>query len=261
MVALRDKTREAGARETASLSLPGPENEFVSKEVTQMKQLKMRFETFLLTVFLLLAVSGLEGQAFGRFVIQPGSRLWTDGTSNVHDWTVEAVELDGFVALTLPFVLPVPGTNGAIGGPLVDVSVPVAGLKSGYRIMDWKMAAALKSSRHPMIRFKLREGGISAVVQGERGRYNLAIRGVLEVAGVSRVIEMDVEVHFMRDGKLTIEGRKGLKMSDFGIEAPKALGGLMVTGDEIQIRFSLEMAVGSRLASRFLQSWATAGSR
>ena len=44
-------------------------------------------------------------------------------------------------------------------------------------------------------------------------------------------------------------------MSSFGVEAPKALGGLIVTGDEIEIRFDVETSVDPNLVSLFLRSW------
>ena len=219
-----------------------------------MKPTKMRLRTILLAT-LLLSVSWLGAQTYSRFLIQPASKLWMDGTSNVHAWTVEAAELEGYVEVVLPFAQNVTGTTGSINGPRVELFVSVEGLNSGRRIMDKKMAAALKSSRHPMIHFKLQEGGISGATKSDSGSYKLVVRGVLEIAGVSKVIEMDVAARFLPDGRLTIEGRKSLKMSSFGVETPKALGGLIVTGDEIEIRFELETTVDPSLVSLFLQSW------
>lgn len=219
-----------------------------------MKPTKMRLKTFLLAI-LLLSASGLSAQAHSRFVIQPGSRLWMDGTSNVHSWTVEAAELTGYVDVVLPFEPTVPGTTESIDGPRVEVFVPVEGLKSGYRIMDKKMVAALKSPRHPMIHFILEEGGISVATQNGSDCFKLLVSGILEVAGVWKAVELDVEINFLPGGRLTIEGRQSLMMSDFGVEAPKALGGLLVTGDEIEIGFDLEMTIDPSLASLLLQSW------
>ena len=258
-MALRDKTGKAWAPAKAPVPLPAPENVFVSKEVTKMKRLKKRLEIFLLTTFL-LAASGLDGQTHGRFVIQPGSKLWMDGTSNVHDWTVEAAEMDAFVEVMLSFPASLPGSTGTIEVSRVEVFVPIAGLKSGHRIMDKKMAAALKAPHQPTIHFKLHEGGISPGIQNESGSYNLAIRGVLEIAGVANDIEMEVHVKFLSDGRLTIKGRKALKMSDFGIEPPKVLGGLFITGDDISIHFDIKMVADSGLAALFLQSWTATAS-
>lgn len=224
-----------------------------------MKRLKKRFGTLLLT-FLLLAAGGLDGQTHGRLVIQPGSKLWMDGTSNVHDWTAEAAKMDGYMEVALPFTALVPGAIGTIDVSRVEVFIPIAGLKSGYRLMDRKMAAALKSSQQPSIHFEIKNGGISPAMQRENGGYNLTVMGVLEIAGVANVIELEVHVKFLSDGRLMIESQKRLKMSDFGIEPPKVLGGLFTTGDEINIRFKIEMAADPTLTALILKSWTATAS-
>ena len=88
----------------------------------------------------------------------------------------------------------------------------------------------------------------------------MLVSGVLEVAGVWQVVELEVEINFLPDGRLTIKGGHVLKMSDFGVEATKALGGLLVTGREIKIGFDLEMSVDPSLAFLLLQSWAATAS-
>jgi len=210
---------------------------------------------------MLIALSQLAAQSLNRFTIQPGSRLWMAGSSNIHDWTAEASEIDGFVEIVLP------ATEANLEGlnlsgdatdnlPRVEVFVPVAGLRSGHKIMDKKMAAALKAKSQPGIHYELLEANVVAQWPGEYSLFDLRTLGKLEVAGMERLIETLVAVQFQGDGQLLITGIIGLKMSDFGVEAPKALGGLLMTDDDIEIHFSLAMAVDPGLESLLRRTWA-----
>ena len=38
----------------------------------------------------LLMLATLDAQSRNRFTVQPESRLWIEGSSNVHTWTAEA---------------------------------------------------------------------------------------------------------------------------------------------------------------------------
>ena len=217
----------------------------------------------LMLATMLISLSPLAGQSPSRFTIQPGSKLWMTGSSNVHDWTVEASEIDGFVDVV------VSASEAKIEGislldevtddlPRVEVFVPVAGLKSGHKIMDRKMATALMAKSQPVIHYELLEANFVELRPGEYSPLDLWILGKLEVAGEERFIETLVTVQFQGDGQLLVTGSLALKMSDFGIEAPRALAGLLVTDDDIEIHFSLGLAVDPGLASLLRQTWALA---
>lgn len=229
-----------------------------------MKGIRHRVWPLMLAT-LLISLSLLTGQSPSRFTIQLGSKLWMTGSSNVHDWKVEASEIDGFVDIAVSAsVAKIEGISLLDGGaselPRVEVFVPVAGLKSGHKIMDRKMATALMAKSQPVIHYELLEANAVDLRPGENSQVDLWIRGILEVAETERFIETLVTVQFLGDGQLRVTGVLDLKMSDFGIKAPKALVGLLVTADDIEIHFSLGLAVDPGLASLLRQTWALAAS-
>lgn len=217
----------------------------------------------LMLATMLISLSPLAGQSPSRFTIQPGSKLWMTGSSNVHNWTVEASELDGFVEVALSSTgTRLQGISLSSGVtddlPRVEVFVPVAGLKSGHKIMDRKMATALMAKSQPVIHYELLEANFVELRPGEYSPLDLWILGKLEVAETEMFIETLVTVQFLGDGQLRVTGVLDLKMSDFGIEAPRALAGLLVTYDDIEIHFSLRLAVDPGLALLLRQTWALA---
>lgn len=214
----------------------------------------------LMLAAMLIFLSQLAAQSPSRYTIQPGSRLWMAGSSNIRDWTAEASELDGFVEIALPATEANSEDLNLSGDaidnlPRVELSIPVAGLKSGHKIMDKKIAAALKAKSQPVIHYELLKANVVGQWPGDSSVFDLWTLGKLKVAGMERLIETLVAVQFLADGQLLITGTLGLKMSDFGVEAPKALVGLLVTDDDIEIHFSLGMVVEPGLESLLRRAW------
>src|SRR3982751_6101463 len=97
-----------------------------------------KFAFFLQASLLALLVSALSLQAQNlvHYDAQPGSRVKIDGTSTVHDWTVEGAIIGGFLELDPALVTgtPKPGKVDA----KVQATIPARSLhnKNGYKGMD-----------------------------------------------------------------------------------------------------------------------------
>ena len=66
--------------------------------------------------------------------------------------------------------------------------------------------------------------------------YSLSISGELMVAGVTKKIDIKVTLS-KKNQLIMVDGNHQLKMTDFGINPPKALLGAIKTGDEIEVKF------------------------
>src|SRR5262245_39055059 len=94
------------------------------------------------SIRILVAVTLLVSAALGRagtvrYEAQPeGSKMKIDGTSTLHDWTVECAVIGGFMEFDATF--PEGATGGAPSAvkPRVEVTIPVRQLKSGKKSMD-----------------------------------------------------------------------------------------------------------------------------
>src|ERR1051325_5249399 len=95
------------------------------------------------------AAMNANGQS-PRAALGAGSKLWIEGTSNVHDWKCEASSLDAVIELD--------GGLAAAADKIVktvSVTVPVKALKCGHGKMDENLQKALKADKISDITWKL----------------------------------------------------------------------------------------------------------
>src|SRR5438132_14071546 len=86
--------------------------------------------------FLLLASISIRSESI-RYEARPGSKVKIDGTSTVHDWTVESGIIGGFMELESNFPLDLSKPDGEIKvTPKVQVKILVRSIKSGKSLMD-----------------------------------------------------------------------------------------------------------------------------
>ena len=120
--------------------------------------MKMISMTRMAVVAATLTLAGaVSAQDLARFAAQPGSKVKIDGTSTVHDWTVEGGIIGGVLELDSKFVADPakaqPGKVPAKG----ESTIPVRSIKSGKKSMDDIMHAAMKQAQHPQIKYRLTE--------------------------------------------------------------------------------------------------------
>src|SRR5688572_3751496 len=169
------------------------------------------------------------------FESRPGSKIKLDGTSTVHDWTVESQIIKGTMEVPADFTS---NPAAAAKNAKVEVTIPVRSLKSGKTAMNNIMWEAMKMKDHPNIEYKLIEltpkaGG----AQGTSAQFDA--KGTLTVAGVTRTNTMPVTIEKTGDNKAKATGTTTVKMTDFGIKPPAPTVGLgfIKTGDDVKIAF------------------------
>jgi len=192
----------------------------------------------LAAALLLLTAASLSAQV--RYQATPGSTVKLDGTSTVHDWTVEGKIIGGFVEFESEEALD-PAKIASDVKAKVEVNIPVSSLQSGKKLMNEIMHDALKIKDHKAIKYALKEIKPQARKAGEPLKFDT--KGDLTVAGVTKPIDMVVTL-VPEGNKLKATGSKQLKMTDFGIKPPSpAVGlGLIKTADEVTVTFEWNTA-------------------
>ena len=111
---------------------------------------------------LLLTAGALyAADAMVRYEAQPESKVRIDGTSTIHDWTVQGTIIGGFVEAD-PTFAKAPGTVSKMN-PKVEVTIPVRSLKSDQaKAMDNVMYEAMKQKEFPKIEYRLKIGRVFA---------------------------------------------------------------------------------------------------
>ena len=155
------------------------------------------------------------------------STLKVEGTSNVHDWTVEAKDQKG--KLVAEFA----------DGQLLKISqlefvVKAESLKSGKSGMDKNTYKALKTDSNKDITYKLNKVNNIDCVTTESCKVTTS--GTLTIAGTTKPVEITFDAKVTGD-KVTLTGSKSLKMTEFKVDPPTAVFGTITTGDQVNIKF------------------------
>lgn len=199
----------------------------------------------LLIALALLFVGPVQAQ-MQQITVRNGSTLRIDGTSSVNAFTCIAETVDGHGRLaTTPARL----ASTSVRESQAELNVPVHALDCGKKRMNKDLYEAIEASEHPMIRYRLDEADLLERV-GE-DTYRLRTRGQLSLAGEERPIEMTVVGKRIGDGQYTVQGSKSLLMSDFGIDPPSALLGLIKAHDRIEVHFDLVAECMANIAANY----------
>jgi len=186
-------------------------------------------------VILLLGVPLRAAENWVRYVSQPGASLVkVEGTSTLHDWSVETKLLGGFIELDPAFNLekPVPGKVNA----RVAVLIPVRQLKSDKTAMDTVMYESMKEKDNRRIDYRLTEMTLKEAPKAADAPFLFDTTGELVVAGVTNKIQMAVTMVRVGADKLKFNGSIPVKMTSFGIQPPTKFG-VFSTGDDVKLTF------------------------
>ena len=185
----------------------------------------MRIETVMKSLFLILLVVIPWVLTAQKYVLSV-TEVNINGTSNLHDWTMNSKAAEGEVLLAMD--------NGKLSNiERLHFRTKVKTLKSGKNTMDNICYEALKEEEHPLITFKLME--VESITNGN-GSYIVKVSGWMNIAGMTRK-EIIVATGSFKNGVIEFSGKHKLKMSDYDIDAPTALFGTIKTGDEIEVVF------------------------
>lgn len=178
-----------------------------------------------------LVITGLTSQqlkAQTNYTVAPGSQISVAGTSNLHDWTMEASKFSCDGKLTVA------------GGQLKDINaltfvLAVKNLKSKESLMDTRAYKALNEESHANMTFKLTD---ATVVEAQK---LVKVTGNLTISGVTKAITIQSNYVVGSDESVTFKGSRAIKMSDFKIKAPSFMMGALKTGDDLTINIVLKL--------------------
>lgn len=188
-------------------------------------------------VLMALAIS-TTAQTWVRYQGQPrGSKLKLEGTSTLHDWTVEGKLIAGFMELETNFPLD-PAAKPPADAKLnakVEVKIPVTSLLSGTQLMDEVMYEAMKQKQYKDILYRLKQ--ISLKKSAPSGALQFDAIGEFSIAGMLRTNAMVVTIERLDAARLKVKGETAFKMTDYGIKVRAPLALPLKVGDEVKIAF------------------------
>lgn len=160
-------------------------------------------------------------------VSNSGSTLTLSGTSNVRDWQARANRFRGSIFVQKE-------ENRLKKVEELQFQVFSESLKSEKEKLTGNMHQLLKTGEYDFITYKLDK--VENLKCNSEESCTLATSGVLIVAGVSKPIDLLLDMSLSED-QIVLTGNTSLLMTDFNIEPPSALLGLLKTDNEVNVDF------------------------
>jgi polyisoprenoid-binding protein YceI len=186
------------------------------------------------------------GSAFAQvqYVPDTDSRVWIEGRSNVNQFTCESLRYEGEATLFEDAIDEVEALRVRDEYASIRIEIDVFDLECGRGRMNRDLRDALRAEKHPKITFIF--GNVVDMSPAGQDENNssplsmqLEVNGLLTVAGTTRDIHVELVGYFLDDGRLRAVGSKKILMTDFNVEPPVALMGLVRAEDELTVHFDL----------------------
>ncbi len=205
-----------------------------------MNRLRHRFgsKPAVLLVGVLLVLFCFAGYHFETvgFVIEPKSRLFISGTSNVNSFDCEY--RDQFKQSQVR--VGVDGTSQTLLFDDLLLLVPAKGLDCDNSKMNNDLCEALQAGRYPYIKVKIHSATLSAGTVWQQGTTAMAsASATITITNTSRNVSLPVRVTRLDNNRYWFVCRKQLRMTDFGVEPPSVMMGLIRVRDNITINFDM----------------------
>jgi polyisoprenoid-binding protein YceI len=216
----------------------------------------------LLAAWILSTVGAAHAEPYVNFAILPGSHLSLIGKASFVTWRLTSERVEGSISIGAPphiveTILSDWSQNCWLGDSLEDlelpakalISIPVTSLENRNEGMVRDVRRALKAEAFPSIHFEfleVEEIQITAMDQ-EEARLKMRTKGVLSVSGHNRIVSLNVTAKRPASGMIHLSGITQIRMSDFNIDPPTRLFGLIRANDDVVIEFQLYVDSSSSL--------------
>jgi hypothetical protein len=169
-----------------------------------------------------------------RWVVQPASKLKVTGKTNVNKFTCQIQSYCGADTLVLQDIGTIPPRF--LKG---NVSLEATGFNCGNAIMTTDFHKTIQSRIYPQIEitFLSLERFPSYSCRNELIKSNM----IISLAGVSKTFEMDCVIEAEADGVFHLTGSRCFQFSDFNLEAPSKMFGMIKVDETLDVSFHLVM--------------------
>ncbi len=194
------------------------------------------------------------------FTIAPESSIRLSGTATLRDWHCANTHVEGHIELSRTmkevsaFFLQLKTNNvshidlaemysGTNAPARAVIEADIGNIDCGNRIMESDLGKALRVAEAPRISYRFsRLAGISILEpENEPAALVLHTEGDLSLAGVTRRILVDAHITEEHGGHLSLKAESRFHMSDFDVEPPTTLFGIIKAHDPVWVAFSLRL--------------------
>jgi polyisoprenoid-binding protein YceI len=195
----------------------------------------LRRHTKLTLAVICLAPAAVAATYAGEpLVLQPQSRVWIEGSSNVRDFTCTTTSFETRVQSSVPGAVSavLAGTKAVESA---ELAIPAASLDCRNGKMNDHMLKALKAKENPTIAFRITTYDVAKATAGVNG----TATGQLTLGGVTKTITVTAHATPDASGALRLTGSYQLKMTDYGLTPPSLMMGTLKVNESVKVGFDM----------------------
>lgn len=174
--------------------------------------------------------------------ILPSSQLFLEGTTNINTFTCNCTCVQSSPRLRLELEERPDGQRVVFDNAQLDIRTK--DIDCGNRNMNKDLHQTLRADEYPSIGIIIEEASLKKglkLIGGPDWR-QLTSRALLTVAGTTRTVQLEVKARKTGPEAYRFISRYTIKMTDFNIDPPTAMLGLVKVNDQIEINFDLAIA-------------------
>lgn len=177
--------------------------------------------------FLLMIFSAQTSFAQNFNVNKNASKLKVEGTSNIHDWEMNAEDFQGNLNVEMK-------DGQLLGIKELNFAVVAESLKSGKSGMDKNTYKALDTKKNQRITYQMSK--VKNIDCTSATECKVSTSGFLSIAGTKKPVDIVFNAK-VSNNQITLNGTQAVKMTNFNVDPPTAMFGTITTGDEVKITF------------------------
>jgi polyisoprenoid-binding protein YceI len=181
-------------------------------------------------LFILLSPLGAIAQTAYKLASGKNNTIKVLGTSNVHDWTMTAKDIESTGTFKFNSKDELVAVNS------LKFIVVAKSLKSEKSSMDTRTYKSIKADDFPKISYQLTNAEVTMI---QANKYAIQTTGTLTIAGKTQSIAMKVTALVNADRSMSFHGTEKLMLTDYGIQPPSFMLGAMKVGNDLTITFDL----------------------
>ena len=176
-----------------------------------------------------------------QFTIESSSQLYLLGSTNVNTFRCDCQEK--FTTYGMRMEEEQGGQKASFSN--TQLRIPSSRFDCGNRLMNRDMFETLKGNEHPHIQIEL----LDAVQQSGKkleesaGWVSMQATTSISIAGIRKTAKMDVLAKKIGNGRYQFKGNKDLRLSDYSLDPPSPMMGLVRVNDVITIYLDLTVKV------------------
>jgi hypothetical protein len=182
-------------------------------------------------ILLPISFTTIEEEEVHNLIVQPASAIFIDGKSNVNKFRCTSDQYDGKDTLVLKTV------NHKTVFVRGQVKLNAAGFDCGMKPITNDFAETINVEKFPFITIEFISFEEVPHYTSTQERFKSKMK--LTLASVSKTVEIKCGLQEDALGFIHLKGARNFTFSDFKLEPPKKMGGLIKVDEKLNVKFHL----------------------